>query len=99
MRAATIATFVISAIVAASAQAASDVSERAASDLWTRETLIGDSGGLRPWLAEYGVSLALSETSEVLGNVSGGIRRGIIYEGLTDAGLQFDLRTKYQWPG
>src|SRR5215831_7220320 len=99
MRAAAIAAFAAATIAAAPALAASDVSERAAADLWTRETLVGDNGGLRPWLADYGVSLALSETSEVLSNVTGGIRHGIIYEGLTDAGLLFDLRTKYQWPG
>lgn len=93
------AAFAAAAIVAAPALAASDVSERAAADVWTRETLIGDSGGVRPWLADHGLSLALSETSEVLANVSGGIRHGIIYEGLTDAALQFDLRTKYEWPG
>jgi porin len=63
------------------------------------ETLLGDMGGLRSAIAPYGLTLGLSETSEVLGNVSGGVRRGAIYEGLTDANLQWDLRTAYQWPG
>ena len=38
--------------------------------------LLGDIWGLRSLLAQYGISLALSETSEVLGNLTGGVRRG-----------------------
>ena len=68
-------------------------------DLWSSDTLLGDFGGVRSALKPYGVTLALSETSEILGNVTGGIRQGAIYEGLTDASVQIDLRTKYGWPG
>ncbi|MFM0741351.1 hypothetical protein PQQ51_29295, partial [Paraburkholderia xenovorans] len=39
---------------------------------WDRSTLFGDMGGLRPWLGNYGVSVSLQETSEYLGNLSGG---------------------------
>jgi porin len=63
-----------------------------ADDLWSRETLLGDSGGLRPLLDEYGAKLEITETSEVLGNVTGGLRRGARYEGLTDLSLRIDLR-------
>ncbi len=45
--------------------------------------LLGDMWGLRPFLAQYGMSLALQETSEVLGNVTGGAHRGFDYDGLT----------------
>ena len=38
--------------------------------------LLGNMGGVRPFLAQYGISLALQETSEVLGNVSGGVAPG-----------------------
>ena len=34
--------------------------------------LLGDMWGLRRWLSKYGMSLSILETSEVLGNVSGG---------------------------
>ena len=34
--------------------------------------LLGDMWGLRPFLSRYGASLAIQETSEVLGNVTGG---------------------------
>jgi porin len=56
----------------------------------SRNNLLGDAGGLRTWLGRYGISVSLSETSEVLGNVSGGIRRGFEYDGLTTAGVQID---------
>jgi len=38
--------------------------------------LLGDMGGLRTLLSRYGMTLSLQETSELLGNVSGGIRPG-----------------------
>jgi porin len=55
-----------------------------------RPTLLGDMGGLRPFLRDYGVSLNLIETSEILGNTSGGVRRGVDYDGLTTLTLQMD---------
>lgn len=63
------------------------------------KTLLGDMGGLRPGIARYGFTLNASETDEVLGNVSGGIRRGAIYEGLTDVSLKWDLRKYFDWRG
>ncbi len=45
--------------------------------------LLGDMWGLRTALAKYGISFALQETSEVLGNVTGGAKRGAAYDGLT----------------
>jgi len=62
-------------------------------------TLLGDMGELRSAMAPYGFTFGLVETSEVLGNFTGGVRRGAIYEGRTDANLQLDLRTEYKWPG
>src|SRR5579871_5822129 len=38
--------------------------------------LLGDMWRLRPLLSQYGLSLAVSETSEILGNVTGGVHRG-----------------------
>jgi porin len=56
-----------------------------------RSNLLGDAGGLRPALDAYGISLGLTETSEVLGSVGGGLARGAIYEGLTQMTLGVDL--------
>jgi porin len=61
--------------------------------------LLGDMWGLRPWLSRYGVSFALQETSEVLGNVSGGVRTGFEYDGLTQAVLQLDTQRAFGWYG
>jgi len=61
--------------------------------------LVGDMWGLRPLLAQYGISFALSETSEVLGNVTGGVRRGFEYDGLTQMALQLDTQQAFGWYG
>lgn len=57
---------------------------------WTRSSALGDMGGLRSSLAQYGISLGLTETSEYLGNVSGGTDKGFVYDGLTTATLTMD---------
>jgi porin len=62
-------------------------------------TMLGDMWGLRPWLSRYGVSLSLQETSELLGNVSGGLRQGFEYDGLTTATLQMDTQRAFGWKG
>ena len=62
-----------------------------AGDLSSRANLLGDIGGLRPVLDRYGVSFGLSETSEAMGNPSGGIRTRGIVEGLTQMSLGADL--------
>ena len=65
--------------------------EGAGTGIWQRSNLLGDLGRLRSGLANTGVSFGLQETSEILGNVSGGIRRAIVYEGLTQMGVGVDL--------
>jgi porin len=57
--------------------------------------LLGDMGGLRPWLSEYGVSLNISETSEGLGNITGGSKHGFDYDGLTQMVLQVDTQRAF----
>ena len=61
--------------------------------------VLGSLCGLRPFLGEYGISLGLAETSEVLGNVTGGTRRGFDYEGLTTLVLQLDTQRAFGWYG
>jgi porin len=65
----------------------------------SRSTLLGDIFGLRTFLGRYGVTFNLSETSEVLGNVSGGVRRGFDYEGLTTMSLGLDTSKALGWEG
>ena len=61
--------------------------------------LLGDLFGLRTALSPYGISIALQETSEVIGNASGGVRQGAAYEGLTQAVLQLDTQRAFGWYG
>jgi len=61
--------------------------------------LLGDMWGLRTLLSQYGMSFALQETSEVLGNVTGGVRQGFEYDGLTQMALQLDTQRAFGWYG
>jgi porin len=61
--------------------------------------MLGDMWGLRTFLSRYGVSLGLSETSEVFGNVTGGYRQGFEYDGLTQMVLQLDTQRAFGWHG
>jgi len=61
--------------------------------------LLGDMWGLRPWLSQYGMTLSILETSEVLGNVSGGVHQGADYDGLTQMTLQLDTQRAFHWYG
>jgi porin len=61
--------------------------------------LLGNIWGLRSLLAQYGLSLALSETSEVLGNLTGGVRQGFEYDGLTQMAVQLDTQQAFGWYG
>ena len=67
--------------------------------LGTRKTLLGDMYSIRPNLGRYGVSLGITDTEEVLGNTSGGLRQGAIYEGLTQLGLGVDTGKAFGWQG
>ena len=69
-------------------------------DSWQRNSyLLGDLWGARTWMSRYGFSLAIQETSEVLGNVTGGNRRGFEYDGLTTMILQGDTNRAFGWYG
>ncbi|HUJ98628.1 MAG TPA: carbohydrate porin [Stellaceae bacterium] len=61
--------------------------------------LLGDMWGLRTLLSQYGISFALQETSEVFGNVTGGVRQGAEYDGLTQAVVQMDTQRAFGWYG
>ncbi|MHB8885097.1 MAG: carbohydrate porin [Methylovirgula sp.] len=74
-------------------QPSSGNTEAAKSDsLWTRDKLLGDLGGVRSALAAKGIALNVQETSEGLGNVTGGVQQGAIYEGSTLMSLSVDTQ-------
>jgi porin len=66
---------------------------------WDRSNLLGDMGGLRPWLGNYGVTLGLQETSEYMNNLSGGIHRSGAYDGLTEFSMGVDTQKAFGLPG
>lgn len=69
------------------------------SDFQVPETLLGDWGGLRTRLDQYGVSFTLNQTSDYVGNTQGGIRQGFVYDGLLDLEIDFDLNKALGWEG
>ncbi|WP_179404281.1 carbohydrate porin [Burkholderia guangdongensis] len=67
--------------------------------VWSRQNLLGDMGGLRPWLGQYGATLSITETSEYLANLRGGLKTGGTYDGLTTATLTVDTSKALGVPG
>ena len=65
----------------------------------SRSNLLGDMFGLRTTLGRYGITIGLTDTDEVLGNLSGGIQRGATYEGLTTLTVQLDTLKAFGWAG
>lgn len=57
--------------------------------------LFGDMWGLRSDLSKYGITLSVQETSESLGNVTGGVQKGFTYDGLTQAVLQVNTQRAF----
>jgi porin len=53
----------------------------------------------RAHLRQSGVTYCINYTAEALGTVSGGIRRGGIYEGRLEVALDADLGTLWSWTG
>ena len=66
---------------------------------WQGQNLLGDMGGLRPALAEYGVTLTLLENVETFGNLSGGVQQGFEADGLTTVTLQMDTEKAFGLKG
>jgi len=67
---------------------------------WKRnQGLLGDMWGLRRTLSQYGITFGLEETSEALGNVTGGSHRGFDYDGLTQAVVQLNTQRAFGWYG
>jgi porin len=67
--------------------------------LWERNYATGDWGGLRTTLAERGVVFNFTYTADGFGVVSGGLKRGVLYNGLLDLGTDIDLEKLLGWKG
>ncbi len=62
-------------------------------------TLLGDWGGARADLAQHGVGFGVQNQTELWGNMAGGRKQGITYDGLLTADLCIDLDKAAQWKG
>ena len=58
-------------------------------------TLLGDMWGLRTALSRAGITFSLQETSEYLGNTTGGTQKGFKYDGLTQAAMQLNTQRAF----
>ena len=67
--------------------------------LWTRGNLLGDAGGVRSGLWNYGITFGMQDINEVWGNVSGGIQRGATYDGVTLMSVGLDTQRAFGWEG
>lgn len=54
------------------------------------DMLLGDIQGLRPWMAQYGLTFTAVDINEVWGNPHGGTKQGAAYEGMTTLTLNWD---------
>jgi porin len=70
-----------------------------ATGLWTRSNLLGDAGGVRSGLWNFGISIGIQDINEVWGNVSGGVKRGAAYDGVTLLSVGLDTQRAFGWEG
>jgi porin len=52
--------------------------------------LLGDIGGLRTVLGNYGITLGITDSENLLGNLSGGVKQGATMQGVTTATVDVD---------
>ena len=64
-----------------------------------RDKLFGDMGGLRTLMSNYGITVTLTDVSDIMGNISGGINKGTTYSGLTTLTLQMDTQKAFGFEG
>ncbi len=77
----------------------SNVSAPSGGSIWNRDTLLGDIFGIRPWLADRGISLGFTMASELLRNVQGGIERQTDWDNEGVFTLDVDTARLLGWGG
>jgi porin len=70
-----------------------------AQSIWEQEYATGDWGGMRTLLANRGVLFTFTYAADGIGVVSGGINRGVFYNGFLDLGTDIDLEKLVGWKG
>ena len=64
---------------------------------WERDQLSGDWSGKRDAWAQQGYEFSFEYHTELFGNISGGKRRGVAFEGLGHAMMDVDLERAFGW--
>jgi carbohydrate-selective porin OprB len=67
--------------------------------LGARSNLLANMGGLRTTVGDYGITLGVTDTETLLGNVSGGVKQGATMQGVTTATLAIDTQKAFGLPG
>lgn len=70
-----------------------------AQSIWERPQLLGDIGGFRTLLSSYGVTLNITDSENLLGNYTGGLKKGTTMQGVTTATLQINTAQAFGWQG
>jgi porin len=64
---------------------------------WKEDALTGDWGGARAELYKKGIDLGITHKSDLMANISGGLKRGTVWLGHTEARLTLDLDKLWGW--
>ncbi len=61
--------------------------------------LLGDMGGLRTALGNYGITLGVTDSENLLGNLAGGIKQGATMQGVATGTLEIDTGKAFKLQG
>src|SRR5271165_3205443 len=68
-------------------------------NIWQRSNLLGDMGGLRTVLGNYGATLNITDSENLLGNTLGGVKQGATLQGVSTGILEIDTGRAFGWQG
>lgn len=58
--------------------------------IWQRDEMLGTMGGLRTSLGDYGITLGINDSENLLANLAGGVKTGATMQGVTTMNLDAD---------
>jgi porin len=65
--------------------------------MWERPLLLGDLNDLRNQIMYHGLTVSPTLIAEVMGNIFGGMRQGVIFDGVLNLGIDIDLERLTDW--
>ncbi len=95
----TVAVWLMAFMVVGSAMAQQSGATDGFSAFWNSDTLTGDWGGDRTWLADHGVSFTMTYTGDLQANTLGGIKQEAVYDSLLEPQIDLDLEKLIGWKG